>query len=1187
MATESKAVSRKPRRWLRVLGIVFGVFILLLVVGYFVGTSEWALKSVILPKVSKAANADVTVESASISPFSSVDLRGLKVVTKGPEPLVTAKEARLRYSLMDIIKGNINVSEVTLDSPTVTLITFPDGTSNLDPITKAPKDKTDKEKKEPKAKKSEKPAQLNLQKLSLVNATVRKIDQRKNGTQQTLQLSGVNVTAADIANNKTGKLTLAADVNLNQGLNTASNGVLAAKVAGDFALTLDAALKPTMAKGQTKVDVTQGQGAFAQVNGLGVLLNTDVTPTQLNDVSVRFTQAGKNLGALTASGPFSAETMEGKIVVALSGIDKQLLNVAGAAAGVDFGQTTIGSTNTIELTQKGRVISVNGALLVGSFGVTQKGQTTPTMDIRSAYAVTLDQTNKTAMLHTFTLNGTQQGAEFLRGTLAKPMLLDLGKASGAVDESAFDLVVTNFNLPDWQAFIGTNATVSSGKLAMTLNLIAKQAGKDLALNFATRLSALTAVAGSNRVDNADIAVDAKGTVKDFSAVKLDSYALQLARAGQRALSATGALAYNTKSQDADVQADLDVVLPQVASLVVVPGLNVQSGAVKFAGRIVQKNTTPNQTNNPVLDRSVTGKLNLNELTGALQSNRFDRFATVVDLDVAMRGQAVDIKKCSGTIQQSGQAGGAFDVAGNYNLDTKAAQITAKLVDLNQHALKSFLASALGEKQLETISINATANANMSSATDGAVKAELHVANLVVNDPSGAVPRTPLAVDFTADAAMSKAVYDIKGIQLALTKTERAPNALNIAGKIDLSKSNAWNGNVKVTSDGLDLTTYYDLFAKKNTNNTQTTKTSGAGSAQPREAKPETEPAAMKLPFANLLAEVNIAKIFLREIAISNLTTKTTIEAGRVNLNPFSLTLNGAPMSFTALVNVGVPGYEYDVNAKLDRVPVEPLVNTFKPEQKGLYKGAIVSSIAIKGAGVTGPSLKKNLGGAIGFTLTNAEIKYADVRFENKYLGWLVKWVPTVAKVLQVPELADSPISLVDAQLGITNGTVALQRTFLESSAFQANVQGTITLNDVITNSTLNKLPLQLALRRSIAEKARLAAPNSGQTPYVDLGSFVVVEGTVGKPKYDINEKAVLQTIAKVAGGFLKGDAGNLLRGLGNLGSGTTTTTNAPGATNAPATNAPKTGDAVGNLLKGFLNKEPKTNEPARRRNRNP
>jgi hypothetical protein len=43
-------------------------------------------------------NAEVTVDDASISPFSAVTLRNLKVRTTGDQPLISAAEVRLRYS---------------------------------------------------------------------------------------------------------------------------------------------------------------------------------------------------------------------------------------------------------------------------------------------------------------------------------------------------------------------------------------------------------------------------------------------------------------------------------------------------------------------------------------------------------------------------------------------------------------------------------------------------------------------------------------------------------------------------------------------------------------------------------------------------------------------------------------------------------------------------------------------------------------------------------------------------------------------------------------------------------------------------------------------------------------------------------------------------------------------------------
>ena len=93
------------RRLLKITGMICSVLLGLLVIAYFVVTSSGFFKGVILPKVSKAMGADVTVSDASIHPFSGVVLSNLKVQVKGEETLLTAKEIRANYSLWSIIRG--------------------------------------------------------------------------------------------------------------------------------------------------------------------------------------------------------------------------------------------------------------------------------------------------------------------------------------------------------------------------------------------------------------------------------------------------------------------------------------------------------------------------------------------------------------------------------------------------------------------------------------------------------------------------------------------------------------------------------------------------------------------------------------------------------------------------------------------------------------------------------------------------------------------------------------------------------------------------------------------------------------------------------------------------------------------------------------------------------------------------
>src|SRR5437773_9991798 len=128
----SRPVTR--RAWRRRLAQFSAGLLLLLVVAYFVATSAPFFKGVVLPRVGKALNAEVTVGDASLSPFSRIVLRQLKVKTAGAEPLLQADEVRLRYSLWSIVGGNIKVDEVTLDSPTIQIVQNADGTSNLDPL---------------------------------------------------------------------------------------------------------------------------------------------------------------------------------------------------------------------------------------------------------------------------------------------------------------------------------------------------------------------------------------------------------------------------------------------------------------------------------------------------------------------------------------------------------------------------------------------------------------------------------------------------------------------------------------------------------------------------------------------------------------------------------------------------------------------------------------------------------------------------------------------------------------------------------------------------------------------------------------------------------------------------------------------------------------------------------------------
>ena len=125
---------------------------------------------------------------------------------------------------------------------------------------------------------------------------------------------------------------------------------------------------------------------------------------------MNFQKDGVPLGELRASGPYNAQQAQGRLTVELLSVDKQVLNLFGAKSGFDFGSTTITLTNEVELSKAGAAISAVGQLSASKFQLSRTNQSTPPIELRADYNVSLDKTLKTAQLQTLNVAGTQEWA---------------------------------------------------------------------------------------------------------------------------------------------------------------------------------------------------------------------------------------------------------------------------------------------------------------------------------------------------------------------------------------------------------------------------------------------------------------------------------------------------------------------------------------------------------------------------------------------------------------------------------------------------------------------------------------------------------------------------------------------------------------------------------------------------------
>jgi hypothetical protein len=767
-------------------------------------------------------------------------------------------------------------------------------------------------------------------------------------------------------------------------------------------------------------------------------------------------------------------------------------------------------------------------------------------------------------------------------------------------DSALSFVLTNLNLADWKPFLGDIAP--AGMAHGQLKLLSQQGGQKLTYDLNSQADNLTFILQSNQVTQAGVLLQANGTAEDLKQFNLTQYRFQLSRQGQSLMAVSGSGVYDLESGNADLQVVLQATLARLVQLMPQPDLTVSSGTADMKARVIQKQDA----------QTVVGNVGLSDLAGRFGEMELRGLGATADLDVAMSPREVQIRKLSGKLSEAGKPGGSFDVTGTYGLSNQASQITAKLSDFNQNGLRAFLEPYLGGKKLVSVALNGNANVQMDPAGASSVKADLQVTNLVVNDPQGRFPATPLEAKMALDAGLRKQILEIRQCQLGLTPVTRGtnpiPNQVQLTGQVDMSVTNIYQGHLKLAADALDLTRYYDLFMGDAKPSSQ--QPAAPGPQTETAPEPQKEPEAMSLPFRNFVTEATVRRLYLREVEVADLQTTLKLDGGRVLLNPFKLTLNGAPVNTTVDVDVGVPGYKYDLAFNAQAIPLAPLVNSFQPERKGQVGGALTGQARIAGAGATGTSLQKSLNGNFDVATTNLNLSVVNIK--NPLLRSVVNVVAMIPDLIKNPdnavgsllsafiqkpgqgakgglasELEQTPIDRIIARGNMGGGQVVLDQALVQSSAFEALAKGTVSLAAEVTNSKV-QIPVSISLSRALAQRASLLPANTPTNQaYVKLPEFVTLKGTVGNPKTDINKLALAGTLLQGVGGALpsgSGQAGQLIQSLGGLlGGGASAPAGASAAagTNAPAPATNRPANPLGGILQGVLGGPPaaSTNVP--------
>jgi len=524
--------------------------------------------------------------------------------------------------------------------------------------------------------------------------------------------------------------------------------------------------------------------------------------------------------------------------------------------------------------------------------------------------------------------------------------------------------------------------------------------------------------------------------------------------------------------------------------------------------------------------------------GSLVSNPL---SFILDLSGEMESNGlINIKKFSGNILEGNNPAGNIDLTLSYETNKGNATVSLKIDKLNQNALKIAVNPYLHSKTLKQVVVNANISADYKSAGESKINGNIKLTGLQIEDPKKKSITEPLDFELTADTILSKNALDLKKITLGLTPTDKATNILETSGKIDFSLSNIYAGAIQITSDSVDLTKLYALVNELSMAEEDKSKEKSKESKK-QSSNIEAEPAPITLPLSNFVFNANIRKLCLNEIQIDNLQTTAKIDRTLIEVNPFKLTFNSAPVDMRTKLNLGLPGYQYDMFMKIAGLPLSPIITSLKPDLKLTSGGEIYSELTVNGKGTTGKSLKENLNGYVTVSLTNANIVMMS--------GTAKVILSPIAFILGIPEIVNSPIQSADANITLGSGKIDIKKLVVQSPVFMVETSGAIPIEDVLTNSPLD-LPVVISLKQEYAK--RFSLQNQGEE-YVKLPQFATVKGTIGSPDVKI-DKLKIAAITAVGIGTATGNrAGNIIRNFTNIITGDTKSTNQidKATTNAP------------------------------------
>ena len=1097
---------QRLHKWHRILLGLTG----LLVATWLFVSSGFFLKLFVLPRLGVAFNGELSAGTASWSPLSSLRLGRFKFLVDGQtEPLLTAGELHIEYDLFTILGGTIKLGSVELDQPTLRLAKSVDGSTSIDSI-------LSKLNEPPLDPSADGTTRIDIGTIVVKNADILMTTDLANGRQDKLQIRLANFSTGRLANGNPSKLNVSGAVTVSK----PDSGKITSN--GSLSCTIQVGDELEIGHFGAALDLTQttGTGFFEPLNNCILTANLDAALPEIRNLDLTVDRDEARIVEINVSGKLAPGTLEsdlaiqamfqsGEWLLPLPGLDLVQLQIATQAS-LDVQVKTTSNANNFEV--NGKLTGADTSLLANrkpNAGLSKKEKTSG-VNLELDFAVKADLNGQSATFDQLQFTAIKSGNESLSATINKPMTLGWGESVAEDIDSSLVLRIDEFNLAEWPSFVGqfAEAGIVNGKL----NLNVANGGKSIEGQFNSNVSEITLTGADPKLAGTHLEIEAAGKLSDWEILSADKLYFTLGK-GETTWATFDGLATGSSGQFT-VKGRGELSLPVVANLAAVPGLIVKNGGMSYTA-------TLNQVDDQL---SIDTTANIIGFTGGYSSWHLADWDLALNSQVGIGDELVTLKETTLELTQQDKLQGKLEIAGTLPLGQAPAKVSVAATGVLADML-----NALAKPWLDPIQVTLSqteTRATIDFNDEGSIAADFtgSLGQLMLVEANTPILSTPLTIGMSGETKLTGDLIELTKVNIALPESARAENQVTATGKIVAPAGRDIVSNLKLFSDGMDLTALNKLLPAVPV--AESNQKTGSNFVADLAGLPEL------FTGMALDLQIELVKAFWEELTLTEAKILANATGTTIDLHNIEFELNGMPVSGKIRIDKSKPKPSYALEVEMKELPAQPLVDSFGPEVKGTLAGNITFLTKLNSSGGTEAEFWQNLNGY-------AELKFAkgDLRLFSDTTQMLLT---PIAIMLRLPQLLSSPIDTMHARLKIAGRVIQIEKCEVRGNVFSATTRGKVPLEKIFADSQLN-LPVEFSLKRDLADRAGLIPSGTPlSAKFVKLPDFITIRGTVGEPKTKTNKLAILGILGQSAvslPGSVETQAGSILENAADILSG--------------------------------------------------